>query len=160
MPKFKYEAMDTKGKETKGVLEVGSQAEAISRLKEMGFLPTKVVEAGQLRDALVVGPGVGGKLRVHGPGACACKQARGRQHHLHAGHEGARGSRFGHAPGGDGGTVGDADGPARGQDVVIVEEGARQALVPAGAISSPTVPSSGSAPRPPALVFWAMRANA
>ena len=45
MPKFKYEAMDTKGKETKGVLEVGSQAEAISRLKEMGFLPTKVVEA-------------------------------------------------------------------------------------------------------------------
>lgn len=51
MPKFKYEAMDTKGKETKGVLEVGSQAEAISRLKEMGFLPTKVVEADKPKDA-------------------------------------------------------------------------------------------------------------
>ena len=51
MPKFKYEAMDTKGKETKGVLEVGSQAEAISRLKEMGFLPTKVVEAEKPKDA-------------------------------------------------------------------------------------------------------------
>jgi type IV pilus assembly protein PilC len=51
MPKFKYEAMDTRGKETKGVLEVGSQAEAITRLKEMGFLPTKVVEAEKPKDA-------------------------------------------------------------------------------------------------------------
>jgi type IV pilus assembly protein PilC len=51
MPKFKYEAMDTRGKETKGVLEVGSQAEAITRLKEMGFLPTKVVEADKPKDA-------------------------------------------------------------------------------------------------------------
>lgn len=44
MPKFQYVALDSRGKETKGVLEVGSQAEAISRLKEMGFLPTKVQE--------------------------------------------------------------------------------------------------------------------
>ncbi len=51
MPKFKYEAMDTRGKETKGVLEVASQAEAITRLKEMGFLPTKVVEADKPKDA-------------------------------------------------------------------------------------------------------------
>lgn len=54
MPKFKYEAMDTRGKETKGVLEVGSQAEAITRLKEMGFLPTKVVEAEKPKDAKAV----------------------------------------------------------------------------------------------------------
>jgi type IV pilus assembly protein PilC len=54
MPKFKYEAMDTRGKETKGVLEVGSQAEAITRLKEMGFLPTKVVEADKPKDAKAV----------------------------------------------------------------------------------------------------------
>lgn len=45
MPKFSYVAMDSRGKETKGTLEVGSQNEAISRLKEMGYFPTKVVEA-------------------------------------------------------------------------------------------------------------------
>src|SRR5436190_12052889 len=45
MPKFNYVAMDSRGKETKGTLDVGSQNEAISRLKEMGYFPTKVVEA-------------------------------------------------------------------------------------------------------------------
>src|SRR5438094_660102 len=44
MPKFSYVAMDSRGKETKGTLEVGTQNEAIGRLKEMGFFPTKVVE--------------------------------------------------------------------------------------------------------------------
>ena len=45
MPKFNYVAMDSRGKETKGVLEVANQNEAIGRLKEMGFFPTKVMEA-------------------------------------------------------------------------------------------------------------------
>jgi type IV pilus assembly protein PilC len=44
MPKFNYVAMDSRGKETKGTLDVGNQNEAISRLKEMGYFPTKVVE--------------------------------------------------------------------------------------------------------------------
>jgi type IV pilus assembly protein PilC len=44
MPKFNYVAMDSRGKETKGTLEVASQNEAIGRIKEMGFFPTKVVE--------------------------------------------------------------------------------------------------------------------
>jgi type IV pilus assembly protein PilC len=44
MPKFNYVAMDSRGKETKGTIEVGSQNEAIGRIKEMGFFPTKVVE--------------------------------------------------------------------------------------------------------------------
>ncbi|MCD6338211.1 MAG: type II secretion system F family protein [Verrucomicrobia bacterium] len=44
MPKFQYVAIDSRGKETKGALEVGSQNEAISRLKDMGFLPMKIVE--------------------------------------------------------------------------------------------------------------------
>ena len=44
MPKFQYVAMDSRGKETKGTLEVGNQNEAITRLKEMGFFLTKVVE--------------------------------------------------------------------------------------------------------------------
>jgi type IV pilus assembly protein PilC len=45
MPKFSYVAMDSRGKETKGTIEVASQNEAIGRIKEMGFFPTKVVEA-------------------------------------------------------------------------------------------------------------------
>lgn len=45
MPKYNYVAMDSRGKETKGTLEVSNQNEAIGRLKEMGFFPTKVVEA-------------------------------------------------------------------------------------------------------------------
>src|SRR6185295_12964324 len=45
MPKFSYVAMDSRGKETKGTLDVASQNEAIGRLKEMGYFPTKVVEA-------------------------------------------------------------------------------------------------------------------
>src|ERR1700749_3627396 len=45
MPKYSYVAMDSRGKETKGTLEVANQNEAISRVKEMGFFPTKIVEA-------------------------------------------------------------------------------------------------------------------
>jgi type IV pilus assembly protein PilC len=50
MPKFNYVAMDSKGKETKGTLEVANQNEAIGRLKEMGFFPTKVVEADKVKE--------------------------------------------------------------------------------------------------------------
>jgi type IV pilus assembly protein PilC len=45
MPTFNYVAMDSRGKETKGTLDVANQNEAISRLKEMGYFPTKVVES-------------------------------------------------------------------------------------------------------------------
>ena len=55
MPKFTYVAMDSRGKETKGTLEVANQNEAISRIKEMGFFPTKVVEVDK------VAPGKGAK---------------------------------------------------------------------------------------------------
>ncbi|MEP6663303.1 MAG: type II secretion system F family protein [Verrucomicrobiota bacterium] len=44
MPKFNCVAMDSRGKETKGTLEVANQNEAIGRIKEMGYFPTKVVE--------------------------------------------------------------------------------------------------------------------
>lgn len=44
MPKFSYVAMDSKGKEQKGVLEVANQNEAISRVREMQLFPTKIVE--------------------------------------------------------------------------------------------------------------------
>jgi type IV pilus assembly protein PilC len=51
MPKFSYVAMDPKGKEQKGVLEVSSQNEAIGRVKEMGFYPTKIVEVDKEKPA-------------------------------------------------------------------------------------------------------------
>src|SRR5438876_6726918 len=50
MPKFNYVAMDSRGKETKGTLEVTNQNEAIGRLKEMGFFPTRVVEVDKSKD--------------------------------------------------------------------------------------------------------------
>jgi len=50
MPVFTYEAMDAKGKPTKGTLEVVNQGEALKRLKEMGFFPTKVVESAKGKD--------------------------------------------------------------------------------------------------------------
>ena len=45
MPRYDYIALDSHGKETKGSIEVGSQNEAIGRVKEMGLFPTKIVEA-------------------------------------------------------------------------------------------------------------------
>src|SRR6266404_8805622 len=50
MPKFNYVAMDSRGKETKGSLDVASKNEAISRLKEMGYFPTKVTEADKSKE--------------------------------------------------------------------------------------------------------------
>ncbi|MEK7706783.1 MAG: type II secretion system F family protein [Verrucomicrobiota bacterium] len=50
MPKFSYVAMDQKGKETKGTLEVATQNEAIGRVKEMGLFPTKIVEVDKAKD--------------------------------------------------------------------------------------------------------------
>ena len=50
MPKFSYVAMDSRGKETKGTLDVNSQNEAIGRLKEMGYFPTKVVEVDKTKE--------------------------------------------------------------------------------------------------------------
>lgn len=50
MPKFSYVAMDQKGKEQKGTIEVASQNEAIGRVKEMGLFPTKIVEVGKAKE--------------------------------------------------------------------------------------------------------------
>ncbi len=45
MPRYNYVALDARGNETKGSLDVGSQNEAIGRVKEMGLFPTKIAEA-------------------------------------------------------------------------------------------------------------------
>ena len=50
MPKYNYVAMDAHGKESKGTLEVGSQNEAIGRIKEMNLFPTKIVEVEKVKE--------------------------------------------------------------------------------------------------------------
>src|SRR5471030_2479248 len=50
MPKYDYTALDQKGNETKGSIEVASQNEAIGRVKEMGLFPTKIAEAAKVQD--------------------------------------------------------------------------------------------------------------
>ena len=50
MPKYNYVAMDSRGKESKGTLEVASQNEAIGRVKEMGLFPTKIVEVDKSKE--------------------------------------------------------------------------------------------------------------
>ena len=74
MPKFNYVAMDSRGKETKGTLDVANQNEAISRLKEMGYFPTKVTEAekpkadkkkGGAAPASSTQKGKGGKMSIN-----------------------------------------------------------------------------------------------
>ena len=50
MPKYDYTALDSRGKETKGSIEVGSQNEAIGRVKEMGLFPTKIIEADRVQE--------------------------------------------------------------------------------------------------------------
>src|SRR5437868_8587030 len=61
MAKFNYVAMDSHGKETKGTLEVGSQNEAIGRVKEMGLFPTKIVETDKEKPAKGEKKGAAGK---------------------------------------------------------------------------------------------------
>ena len=51
MPKYNYIALDSRGNETKGVIEVASQNEAIGRVKEMGLFPTKITEADKAEKA-------------------------------------------------------------------------------------------------------------
>jgi type IV pilus assembly protein PilC len=64
MPKFSYVAMDSRGKETKGTLDVANQNEAIGRLKEMGYFPTKVIQVDASKEkgpAKAKAAGKGGK---------------------------------------------------------------------------------------------------
>lgn len=45
MSRFTYVALDAKGRENKGQLDAANSLEAVSRIKEMGWFPTKVTEA-------------------------------------------------------------------------------------------------------------------
>ena len=73
MPKFRFVAMDSKGKESEGVIEAENQTRAIAVIREKGLFPTSVVEVGARQKK--GGPPAGGK-----PGAAAGGQrpSRGR----------------------------------------------------------------------------------
>src|SRR5207249_4837328 len=43
MSSYSYVAVDAEGRETRGLLEVPDKSEALRRIKEMGFFPTKVL---------------------------------------------------------------------------------------------------------------------
>jgi len=69
MPKFNYVALDARGNETKGTLEVATQNEAIGRVKEMGLFPTRITEADKMSERLAVkrartGGKKGGALQI------------------------------------------------------------------------------------------------
>ena len=49
MAKFNYVALDPKGKEISGVLESESSTAAVGRIREMGYFPTNVTEAGKVQ---------------------------------------------------------------------------------------------------------------
>jgi len=72
MPKFSYVAMDQKGKEQKGTIEVASQNEAIGRVKEMGLFPTKIVEVDKVKEK-------GGKKTAPGAAKAAGAKKKGKK---------------------------------------------------------------------------------
>ena len=47
MPRFRYEALTHGGGTVKNTLEADSKAELISRLRQMGYWPTQIVEEGE-----------------------------------------------------------------------------------------------------------------
>ena len=71
MPSFQYVALDSQGVEIKDEIEALSQKEAISKIRNMGYFPTKVRESGVAKGRAakaVARPkrriGAGGKVRV------------------------------------------------------------------------------------------------
>jgi len=70
MPLFKYEALDSQGVAIKNEVEALSQKEAVSKIRNMGYFPTKVTTVGAAKKAAtaVAKPkrrrGAGGKVKV------------------------------------------------------------------------------------------------
>ena len=69
MPVFQYEALDSQGAEVKDKIEALSEKEAISKIRNMGYFPTKVRERGApkkapARAAAKPRRGAGGRVKV------------------------------------------------------------------------------------------------
>ena len=58
MPTYKYEALDTNGKEVKDTVDAGNEEEAQQKIKQMGYFVTKITE--------VAGSGKAGKKKKKG----------------------------------------------------------------------------------------------
>jgi type IV pilus assembly protein PilC len=67
MPVFKYEALDSQGVGIKDEVEALSEKEAISKIRNMGYFPTKVREAGEKKKLTAkAGAGPKGRRRAGG----------------------------------------------------------------------------------------------
>jgi type IV pilus assembly protein PilC len=55
MPVYQYEALDAQGTDVKNQIEALSEKEAISKIRNMGYFPTKVRERGVPRKAAAIG---------------------------------------------------------------------------------------------------------
>lgn len=64
MNSFSYVALDARGRESRGVLEVETDADAVRRLKEMGFFPTSIKRGGRERRPSARTSAPGGLLRM------------------------------------------------------------------------------------------------
>ncbi len=66
MPVFQYEALDAQGNEVKNEIEALSNKEAISKIRNLGYFPTKVRSRGSLRQAAAKAVGQSRKKRGAG----------------------------------------------------------------------------------------------
>ena len=74
MPTFQYEAMNAQGQEIKDAIDALSSEEAISKIRALGYFPTKIREKGGRRLSKKEAPkagaapkrprGTGGKVKV------------------------------------------------------------------------------------------------
>ena len=70
MPLFKYEALDSQGVAIKNEVEALSQKEAVSKIRNMGYFPTKVIAVGAAKRAAAAAArpkrrrGAGGRVKV------------------------------------------------------------------------------------------------
>ncbi|MGB7581850.1 MAG: hypothetical protein WBL85_05310, partial [Sedimentisphaerales bacterium] len=73
MPLFKYEALDSQGVAIKNEVEALSQKEAVSKIRNMGYFPTKVISVGGDKKAAAAAAagakpkrrrGAGGKVKI------------------------------------------------------------------------------------------------
>ena len=76
MPKFRYVAMDAKGREVEGMLDADNENRALSALKDKGLFPTSVTDIGGGRGR---GPARGGPS---GKGAVTAKAQGGAQREI------------------------------------------------------------------------------
>lgn len=79
MPKFRYVAMDAKGREVEGMLDADNENRALAMIKDKGLFPTSVTDISGGRGAR--GPGRGG-VPGKGVGPAKGQSAGGLQHEI------------------------------------------------------------------------------